>query len=46
MRKVLVIGIGAGNIEHVTVQAINALNRVDVFFITDKGSTTADLVEL
>jgi precorrin-6A synthase len=37
MRKIFVIGIGAGNPEYVTVQAINALNRVDVFFVMDKG---------
>jgi precorrin-6A synthase len=38
MRKVLIIGIGAGNPDYVTVQAINALNQVDVFFIPDKGT--------
>jgi precorrin-6A synthase len=37
MRKVFVIGIGAGNPDYVTVQAINALNEVDVFFVMDKG---------
>src|ERR1700720_3587687 len=44
MRKVFVIGIGAGNPEYVTVQAINALNKVDVFFIMDKGHEKKDLV--
>ena len=43
MRKVHIIGIGAGNPEYVTIQAINALNEVDVFFIPDKGSEKADL---
>lgn len=38
MRKIFIIGIGAGNPEYITVQAINALNAVDVFFIPDKGS--------
>ncbi|HTJ03275.1 MAG TPA: precorrin-6A synthase (deacetylating) [Methylovirgula sp.] len=38
MRKLFIIGIGAGNPDYVTVQAINALNKVDVFFIPDKGS--------
>ncbi|MGH6808590.1 MAG: SAM-dependent methyltransferase, partial [Ensifer adhaerens] len=33
MRKLLIIGIGSGNPEHMTVQAINALNRADVLFI-------------
>ncbi|MEA2926682.1 MAG: precorrin-6A synthase, partial [Alphaproteobacteria bacterium] len=35
MRKILIIGIGAGDPEYVTVQAVNALNRVDAFFIPD-----------
>ena len=46
MRKVFVIGIGAGNPDYVTVQAINALNEVDVFFIMDKGQEKEDLVRL
>jgi precorrin-6A synthase len=36
-RKILVIGIGAGNPDYVTIQAVDALNRVNVFFIPDKG---------
>jgi len=46
MRKLLVIGIGAGNPEHMTVQAINSLNRADVLFIPDKGARKNDLAEL
>ena len=46
MRKLFVIGIGAGNPDYITVQAINALNEVDVFFIMDKGHATQDLVRL
>jgi precorrin-6A synthase len=46
MRKVFVIGIGAGNPDYITVQAINALNQVDVFFIMDKGEEKQDLVDL
>lgn len=46
MRKVFVIGIGAGNPDYVTVQAINALNKVDVFFVMDKGSDKKDLVRV
>ena len=46
MRKVLIIGIGAGNPDYLTVQAINALNQVDVFFIPDKGAEKAALREL
>jgi precorrin-6A synthase len=46
MRKIFVIGIGAGNPDYVTVQAINALNAVDVFFVIDKGQEKDDLVRL
>lgn len=46
MRNVLLIGIGAGDPEHLTVQAIRALNAVDVFFIFDKGGDSKDLVRL
>ena len=43
MRTLLVIGIGAGNPEHMTVQAISGLNRADVLFIPDKGARKSDL---
>jgi len=46
MKKILLIGIGAGNPEHITVQAINALNQVNVFFILDKGYVNDDLLQL
>ena len=46
MRKILIIGIGAGDPEHMTLQAIKALNRVDVFFIPDKGEEKAELRRL
>jgi precorrin-6A synthase len=46
MRKIFIIGIGAGNPEHVTVQAINALSQVDVVFVMDKGQEKDDLVSL
>ncbi|WP_370943264.1 precorrin-6A synthase (deacetylating) [Amycolatopsis sp. cg5] len=46
MRRLYVIGIGAGDPEHLTVQAINRLNEVDVFFVLDKGKEKADLVRL
>jgi precorrin-6A synthase len=45
-RKVLVIGIGAGNPEHLTVQAIDALNQASVFFVPDKGAEKIDLARL
>ncbi len=37
MKRILVIGIGPGGPEHLTVQAIEALNRADVIFTFDKG---------
>lgn len=46
MRKLLLIGIGAGDPEHVTVQAVKALNRVDVFFALGKGGGPGDLTRL
>jgi precorrin-6A synthase len=46
VKTVLVIGVGAGDPEHVTVQAIKALNRADVFFMVEKGSQTGELVGL
>ena len=42
-RKVIIIGIGDGNPDFVTIQAIDAINGVDVFFIPDKGIEKADL---
>jgi precorrin-6A synthase len=46
MRKIFVIGIGVGDPDHLTIQAIKALNQVDVFFIPDKGAEKAALREL
>lgn len=46
MRKIFVIGIGVGDPDHVTIQAIKALNQVDVFFISDKGAEKAALRDL
>jgi precorrin-6A synthase len=45
MRTVSVVGIGAGNPEHITVQAINTLNTVDVVFLTDKGEAARELAD-
>ncbi|GMU39328.1 MAG: precorrin-6A synthase (deacetylating) [Chloroflexota bacterium] len=42
----MVIGIGAGDPEYLTMQAIHALNRVDVFFVMDKRDETRDLVRI
>lgn len=40
---VKVIGVGMGDPEHLTGQAIAALNRVDVFFVLDKGAGADEL---
>jgi precorrin-6A synthase len=45
-RRIHVIGIGAGDPDHVTVQAVDALNDSQVFFVMDKGSQKDDLVAL
>jgi precorrin-6A synthase len=46
MRKILVIGIGVGDPDHMTMQAIRALNQASVFFIPDKGTEKSALREL
>jgi precorrin-6A synthase len=46
VRTLLVIGIGMGDPDQLTLQAIHALNAVDVFFVIDKGGATRELVEL
>jgi precorrin-6A synthase len=46
MRKIFVIGIGAGDPDHMTMQAIKVLNQVDVFFIPDKGTEKSALRDL
>ncbi|MFB7188166.1 precorrin-6A synthase (deacetylating) [Streptomyces sp. NPDC056178] len=46
MRKIYVIGIGAGDPDHLTLQAVKALNRADAFFILDKGEEKSDLTGL
>ena len=46
MRSIHVIGIGVGDPDFITMQAIRALNDTDVFFAMDKGEAKSDLVEL
>jgi precorrin-6A synthase len=46
MREIVVIGVGAGDPEQVTMQAVSALKRVDVFFVLDKGEVKQELVDL
>jgi precorrin-6A synthase len=43
MRKIFVIGIGAGNPDYLTVQAIAAMRAADVFFMPDKGTEKSGL---
>jgi precorrin-6A synthase len=46
MRKLLLIGVGAGHRDHITMQAVHALNTVDVFFAIDKGAEKDDLARV
>ncbi|HQZ13466.1 MAG TPA: precorrin-6A synthase (deacetylating) [Devosia sp.] len=43
MRKVSIIGIGAGNPDYLTLQAVRAIGAAEVFFIPDKGEEKAAL---
>lgn len=43
MRRVSVIGIGAGNPDDITIAAIKALNAADVFFVIDKPGARDEL---
>ncbi len=45
-RRIHVIGIGAGDPDYVTAQAVDALNDTQVFFAMDKGDTKDELVAL
>jgi precorrin-6A synthase len=44
--RALVIGIGSGDPDHLTREAVAALNQVDVFVVADKGATKRDLISL
>ncbi|MDC7818443.1 precorrin-6A synthase (deacetylating) [Pseudomonas sp. BLCC-B112] len=46
MKTLLIIGIGAGNPDFITIQAIKALNRSDVVFLMDKGPSKDSLIDL
>jgi precorrin-6A synthase len=46
VRKLLLIGIGAGDPSLITQQAIAALNQVEVFFLIDKGESTDELLAI
>src|ERR1700760_3641062 len=45
-RHIHVIGIGAGDPDYLTVQAVEALNDTQVFFAMDKGEAKNDLMAL
>lgn len=45
MKNLFLVGIGTGNPEHITLQAIRTLNSVDVILIPRKGDSKADLAE-
>lgn len=46
MTHLLLVGIGTGNPEHITLQAIRALNSADLILIPRKGAEKADLADL
>jgi precorrin-6A synthase len=46
VKRVLIIGIGAGDPDHLTFQAAKAIAAADVFFVLDKGEAKGDLVRL
>jgi precorrin-6A synthase len=43
VRELLIIGMGPGHPDQVTIQAVRALNRADVFFRIDKGDDKSGL---
>ncbi|MBN4925808.1 precorrin-6A synthase (deacetylating) [Hoyosella rhizosphaerae] len=45
MRTVSVVGIGAGDPDQLTLQAIKAIQRASVFFVIDKGAQPSGLVD-
>ena len=45
-KTILIIGIGAGDPDHLTIQAAKALNRVDAVFLMDKGPAKEKLIAL
>lgn len=46
MIELILVGIGTGNPDHLTLQAIKALNSADLVMIPRKGESKADLAEL
>lgn len=46
MRELILIGIGTGNPDHVTAQAVRAMRRADLVLVPRKGEDKADLADL
>lgn len=46
MKHLLLIGIGPGNPRQITLEAIDAMNRADVFFVLDKHQSNDDMLQL
>lgn len=46
MIELLLIGIGTGNPDHLTLQAVRAMNSADIILIPRKGAAKADLADL
>ena len=46
MQELILVGIGTGNPDHLTLQAIKALNFVDLILIPRKGADKSDLADL
>ncbi|MFD2641614.1 precorrin-6A synthase (deacetylating) [Pseudomonas japonica] len=46
MKHLLLIGIGPGNPRQITLEAVDALNRADVFFVLDKHQRNDDMLHL
>lgn len=44
-RQILVIGIATGTPEHLTLEAVEALRRLNVVLVADKGEEKAELVQ-
>src|SRR5690554_3274070 len=46
MRKIVLIGIGTGNPDHLTVAGIDALKSADILFLPTKGAEKAQLAAI
>ena len=46
MKQLFVIGIGAGDPDYLTLQAVKAIGRADAFLVIGKGEEKQDLVRL